>query len=179
MSRLDRVTSKQTRDRLRWLIRLTFLRTPQLRDLASLAPLFGLRKLEFLTLTGTALSQLPNYRTWLIHNIPSLRWLDYSKVKESERQSARSLYTTAEGSPTELAASMGAQSVQIEPQANGKTFEVPGSAPSKGKGLTEEQKQRVRKAIEKAGTLEEIQRLKRMLQDGFIPDDKTTKALGK
>jgi U2 small nuclear ribonucleoprotein A' len=153
----------------------------QLRDLASLTPLFGLRKLEFLTLSSTGLSQLPNYRTWLIHNIPSLRWLDYAKVKESERQSARSLYVNAEGSPTELAQSMGAQSVHIEAaataQANGKTFEVPGTEQQKkGKGLTEEQKQRVRKAIEKAGTLEEIQRLKRMLQDGFIPDDKTAKA---
>ena len=154
----------------------------QLRDLASLTPLFGLRKLEFLTLSSTALSQLPNYRTWIIHNLPSLRWLDYSKVKESERQSARSLYVNGEGSPTELAQSMGAQSVHIEApaqqQANGKTFEVPGTE-KKGKGLTEEQKMRVRKAIEKAGTLEEIQRLKRMLQDGFIPDERTTKALGK
>lgn len=154
----------------------------KLRDLASLAPLFGLRKLEFLTLSGTALSQLPNYRTWLVHNIPSLRWLDYSKVRESERQSAASLFVTAEGAPTDLASSMGAQSVHIEaaaPQTNGKTFEVPGSAASgKSKGLTDEQKQRVRKAIEKAGTLEEIQRLKRMLADGFIPDDKTSKALG-
>ena len=46
-----------------------------------------------------------------------------------------------------------------------------------GKGLTDEQKVRVKNAIEKAGTLEDIQRLKRMLNDGFIPDERTMKAL--
>ena len=59
------------------------------------------------------------------------------------------------------------------------TFEVGGDSESRKAGarLTEEQKQRVRKAIENAGTIEEIQRLKRMLADGFIPDDRTVKAL--
>jgi U2 small nuclear ribonucleoprotein A' len=46
---------------------------------------------------------------------------------------------------------------------------VGGEANAKtGKGLTDEQKQRVRKAIEKASTLEEIQRLKRMLAEGYM-----------
>lgn len=75
---------------------------------------------------------------------------------------------------------MGGQSVSAEQAASGakgaKTFEVEGSSATQG--LTDEQKNRIRKAIEKAGTLEEIQRLKRMLADGFVPDERTLKALG-
>lgn len=74
---------------------------------------------------------------------------------------------------------MGGQSVSAEQAASGakgaKTFEVDNA---QNKGLTDEQKMRIRKAIEKAGTLEEIQRLKRMLADGFVPDERTLKALG-
>lgn len=151
----------------------------QLKDLASLSPLFGLKKLEILVLTSTAISQLPNYRSWLVHNLPSLRWLDFTKVKQKEREHARSLFVTDDGRPTSLATSMGGQSVSAEQAASGakgaKTFEVDNA---QNKGLTDEQKMRIRKAIEKAGTLEEIQRLKRMLADGFVPDERTLKALG-
>lgn len=132
-------------------------------------------------MTSTALSQLPNYRAWLIYSIPSLRWLDFNKVKQSERDNAKKLFINEEDDTlTTLAKSMGAQAVSAEQAINGskgaKTFEVEDN--STNKGLTDEQKMRIRKAIEKAGTLEEIQRLKRMLADGFVPDDRTLKALG-
>lgn len=153
----------------------------QLKDFASLTPLFGLKKLEILVLTSTALSQLPHYRSWIIHNIPSLRWLDFVKVKASEREHARSLFINADtGALTPLAKSMGGQSVSdeqaLKASKGAKTFDA--NDDGKSKGLTEEQKNRIRKAIEKAGTLEEIQRLKRMLADGFVPDERTLKALG-
>jgi len=150
----------------------------QFKDFQSLSPLFSLKKLEFLTLSSTSLSQLPNYRTWLIHNIPSLRYIDFNKVKQSERDSAKKLYEDKEGNPTDLAASMSGQSADGVVAKPAKTFDAGGAPESgAGRGLTDEQKKRVRKAIENAGTLEEIQRLKRMLMDGFIPDEKTLKAL--
>lgn len=103
-------------------------------------------------------------------------------MKQSERDHARQLFVNEEdGSLTALATSMGGQSVSAEQAASGakgaKTFEVDASN-NANKGLTDEQKNRIRKAIEKAGTLEEIQRLKRMLADGFVPDERTLKALG-
>lgn len=101
-------------------------------------------------------------------------------MKANEREQARSLFINEEdGSLTSLAKNMGGQSVSEEQALRGakgaKTFEV---EDGKSKGLTDEQKNRIRKAIEKAGTLEEIQRLKRMLADGFVPDDRTLRALG-
>ena len=164
----------------------------QLRDLASLQPLFGLRKLEFLHLGSSPVTQQPHYRSWLVHNLPSLRWLDYAKVKGKERESATKLYTSSEGEgrPSELAQQLSAARVSATVNggdANGhggpaaRTFEVPGSGPGpepqKAKGLSEEQRQRIRKAIERAGTLEEIQRLKRMLADGHLPSEREAKAL--
>lgn len=162
--------------------------THQLKDLQSIAPLFHLRKLEFLSLQSTPVSQVGQYRSWLAHHIPSLRYLDFSKVKQQEREAARKLFLEDDGAtPTQLAQTMygGGQTANgahapAHKQAAAKTFEVGGGEASggAGRGLTEEQKQRVRKAIENAGTLEEIQRLKRMLLDGFVPDEKTLKALG-
>ena len=133
------------------------------------------------------MTQQPHYRSWLLHNIPSLRWLDYAKVKGKERESATKLYTSpeGEGQPSELAQQLSATVSAAAAnghgggEANGhaKTFEVPGSEPQKAKGLSEEQRQRIRKAIERAGTLEEIQRLKRMLADGHLPSEREAKAL--
>ncbi|CAD6566059.1 MAG: U2 snRNP complex subunit [Cyphobasidiales sp. Tagirdzhanova-0007] len=172
-------------------LRSLVLTGTQLKDLASLTPLFSLHKLEFLSLASTPLAQLPHYRSWVAHNLPSLRWLDFSKVKGKEREHATSLFVKSDGAPSDLAVSMGASSaaaagMMMKGEINGgqvpaKTFEAGGGKAGKvgmGRGLTDEQKARVRKAIEKAGTLEEIQRLKRMLTDGFIPDEKTIKALG-
>jgi len=168
-------------------LRSLVLTGTDLKDLQSLSPLFNLRKLEFLSLQSSPVTQVPNYRTWLPHNIPSLRYLDFAKVKQQERDAAQKLYVEAEGKPTQLAQTMTGQSAAANGEGHrpAKTFEVGGASNGSGgaataasRGLTEEQKQRVRKAIENAGTLEEIQRLKRLLADGFVPDDKTLKALG-
>lgn len=150
----------------------------QLKDLSALTPLFNLKKLEFLSLSSTPIAQQDHYRSWIIHNMPSVRWLDYSRVKQKERDHARTLFVEKDGeTATDLAIKLGAHKADSNGNGNAaasasstaaNTFDVGGEAPKAGKGLTEEQKQRIRKAIEKATTLDEIQRLKRMLADGFI-----------
>lgn len=43
-----------------------------------------------------------NYRYWVLWRCPTVRFLDYQKVKDAERQKAKELFGTAEA-PTELA----------------------------------------------------------------------------
>lgn len=43
-----------------------------------------------------------NYRYWVLWLCPTVRFLDYQKVKDAERQKARELFGSAEA-PTELA----------------------------------------------------------------------------
>lgn len=45
---------------------------------------------------------LQNYRYWTVWRCPSVRFLDYEKVKEAERQKGRELFGTVE-EPTALA----------------------------------------------------------------------------
>lgn len=111
-------------------------------------------------------------------------------MRGKERSHAKDLFESEEGVSTELAlrlsASSNADSVISQEQAaavaasgKAKTFEVGGGLQNGKAKLTDEQRQRVRKAIENAGSLEEIQRLKRILADGFIPDERTLKNMAK
>jgi U2 small nuclear ribonucleoprotein A' len=43
-----------------------------------------------------------NYRYWVIHLCPKVRFLDFQKVKQREREKAEELFGTAEN-PTDLA----------------------------------------------------------------------------
>jgi hypothetical protein len=43
-----------------------------------------------------------NYRYWVIWRCPSVRYLDFAKVRDVERQKAAELFGTAE-EPTDLA----------------------------------------------------------------------------
>jgi U2 small nuclear ribonucleoprotein A' len=47
-------------------------------------------------------NELQNYRYWVLWKCPSVRFLDFVKVKESEREKARELFGTEE-EPTPLA----------------------------------------------------------------------------
>lgn len=49
-----------------------------------------------------ALRDGQNYRYWVLWRCPSVRFLDYAKVKDAERRKAAELFGTSE-QPTELA----------------------------------------------------------------------------
>jgi hypothetical protein len=88
-----------------------------------------------------------------------------------ERQQAKELFQTKSGEWTALAKSLSAETTANgAPHANGasRTFE-PGMAEDKGRLLTAEDKQRIRAAIESAGSIEEIRKLQRALELGFVP----------
>ncbi|KAI5477657.1 U2 small nuclear ribonucleoprotein A' [Pseudohyphozyma bogoriensis] len=137
------------------------------------------RKLEMLSFKGSPLSEVEGYRSWVIYKCPSLRSLDFERVKEKERVHAKSLYETSTGSPTALAtsiiSSVPATSNTFEPGVDGAKTET--AAGKAGRLLSKEEKDRVRKAIEGAGSVEEIRRLQRMLAQGFVPTEKDLKDL--
>lgn len=110
-----------------------------------------------------------NYRHWIIWRMPSIRFLDFQKVKDVERQKAKELFGT-EKEPSGLASKiMGTKS---------RTFDV-GAVTTDGKGgptektmrvkLTETERKRVEKMIREAKSLQEIARLEKELNDGRIP----------
>lgn len=102
---------------------------------------------------------------WLL---PSLRFLDFQKVRDIERKHAVELFGTAEA-PSELAAKIrGVKS---------KTFDVSGAGVNGKAGaakgmrtqLTASERQRVQDMIKNARSLAEIAKIEKDLAEGRIP----------
>ena len=94
-----------------------------------------------------------------------MRFLDYEKVKEAERERGRELFGTEE-EPTALATQiMNKKTKTLESRANGS------AAPSKLSRikLTEEEKAKLQERIKNATSLQEIIALERELNEGRLP----------
>ncbi|WAQ84950.1 hypothetical protein PtA15_5A523 [Puccinia triticina] len=136
-------------------------------------------RLEFLVLTGNPVSKVKLYRDWCIFNCPKLRILDFKRVKDKERKTATELfYDPVTKGPTGLATALSVSeavegeggdemAISSSKRSNDKVVE-PGHA---GRTLTAEERQRIKRSIEEATSVEEVRRLKRMLEQGFIPRD--------
>jgi len=84
------------------LLRNLVLISNRLSELSDLDPLAGFRRLTHLVLIDNPVAKKEHYRYWVLWRCPSVRFLDYQKVKEAERKRAGELFGTAER-PTDLA----------------------------------------------------------------------------
>jgi U2 small nuclear ribonucleoprotein A' len=136
-------------------------------ELADLDPLRNLTHLNHLVLLENPVTRKEHYRYWVIWRIPSVRFLDYQKVKDAERAKAKELFGTAE-EPTALASKI----IGIK----SRTFNVPSGGAERAPAdkavrvkLTEKERKRVEKMIREARSLQEITRLEKELNEGRIP----------
>ncbi|KAA8913331.1 leucine-rich repeat-domain-containing protein [Sphaerosporella brunnea] len=136
------------------------LTSNNLSELGDLEPLGKFKRLVHLSLLENPVTRKDHYRHWVIWKCPSVRFLDYQKVKDVERKRAQALFGT-EQEPSPLASKiMGIKS---------RTFDL-GEATGGNKEyavrLTEAEKQRIQEKIKAAKSLEEIARLERELREG-------------
>lgn len=105
-----------------------------------------------------------NYRYWVIWRCPTVRYLDFAKVKDVERRKAEELFGTAE-EPTDLASKiMGVKSKGFAaPTTNGS------DGHNKDRIYTDDEKRRMRAAIQAASSLAEMARLEKDFAEGRIP----------
>ncbi|KAL2006273.1 hypothetical protein VTN00DRAFT_9927 [Thermoascus crustaceus] len=148
------------------------LTSNNMAELADLDPLGKLPKLTHLVLLDNPVTRKEHYRYWVVWRIPSVRFLDYQKVKDAERAKAKELFGTYEQPSTLASKIMGIRS---------RTFDVPSTgpgAPGEGRApgekpirvkLTEKERKRVEKMIREAKSLQEITRLEKELNEGRIP----------
>ena len=54
----------------------------KISELPELDKLANCKKLERLVLTNNIVTEMPNYRLYVIHKLPSLRILDFEKVQK-------------------------------------------------------------------------------------------------
>jgi len=130
----------------------------RIENLSDLDNLVGLKRLHTLSLTKNPVTRHKHYRLYVVYKIPTLRILDFNKVKTTERNEAQVLFGGDKGKVLEAELS------------KKKTF-VPGAAAAAG--LTDEQKQKIKELIAKANSIEEVQRLERALASGKLPKELT------
>jgi len=139
----------------------------RLAELADLDALAGFGRLTHLVLVENPVAKKEHYRYWVIWRCPSVRFLDYQKVKHAEREAARGLFGTAE-EPAELASKiMGVKSKAADvATSNGASRNT--SRLSRLK-LTDAERKRLQEKIKKATSLDEIIRLEKELNEGRLP----------
>ncbi|EDO06983.1 putative U2 small nuclear ribonucleoprotein A' [Babesia bovis T2Bo] len=65
--------------------------------LKDISPIFSATKLERLSLLNNPVTALPNFRYYVLYRLPLLRFLNFSKVTNKEREMAASFFRTADG----------------------------------------------------------------------------------
>jgi len=133
-------------------------------------------RLEFLVLTGNPVCKMKLYRDWCIYNCPKVRILDFRRVKDKDRKTATELfYDPVSKSGTAIAQALSiAEATEGEPSEDSTMISSTRSTQKvepgqSGRTLTAEERERIKRSIEEATSVEEVRRLKRMLEQGFIP----------
>jgi len=156
----------------------------RIAELSALAPLAGLKHLTHLSLADNpvttrevgrgappfathALTPPQHYRLFALALLPSLRYLDYTRVRKAERDAATLRFGTA-AAPTAAfvairgAADGGAAGLSVG-LVNG------GAGPAPMLRLSEAEKRRVRERLLQAKSLNEIAQLEKALEEGRLP----------
>lgn len=131
-----------------------------LEELSDIDPLVTLENLTSLSLLHNPITAKPHYRLYVVYKLPQLRLLDFRKIKMKEKEEAKALFKSKKG-----------KEIQKEISKRAKMFVPGGNLPNvaKSKGLSEQEVRKIREAIANAGSLEEVERLQRLLQAGQIP----------
>jgi len=140
-------------------------------ELGDLEPLKELKHLKYISLLGNPVQEKKWYREWLAWRIPGLRVLDFQRIRDKERAHAKSLFLTAEGLPTALATTI-STTVSTHSTKAILTMDEPKAASTgkAGRLMSKEDQEKVKAAIAKATSIEEVRRLERSLREGYVPE---------
>jgi len=141
-------------------------------ELGDLESLKELKHLKYISLLGNPVQEKRWYREWLCWRIPSLRVLDFQRIRDKERTQAKALFVTAEGLPTALATTI-STTISAPSTAATLTMDEPKAATVLGKAgrlMSKEDREKIKAAIDKATTIEEVRKMERSLREGYLPD---------
>lgn len=146
-----------------------YMTNNEIAELSDIDRIVGFKKLEFLSLLRNPVTHIKEYRLYVIHKMPHVRVLDFRKVKHRERAEAKKLFGSKKGEEI---------LDELKKKEKAKTF-TPGKPTPNQKGnassvpgINYKDKLAIKEAILKASSLEEIEALKIMLQEGKIPGKK-------
>ncbi|KAF9555523.1 U2 small nuclear ribonucleoprotein A' [Mortierella alpina] len=135
-------------------------------ELSDLEGLAGCKSLEYLSLLDNPVTKKKYYRSWIVWKLPSVRVLDFQKVKKVERQEAKKLFEGKSG-PSALAESIAATKSSTFEPGEGVPLPLKSSVPTLT--MTKEDQEKIKAALANATTLDEITKLERALKEGKVP----------
>ncbi|KAA1468508.1 L domain-like protein [Dentipellis sp. KUC8613] len=139
-------------------------------ELGDLEPLRELKGLKYLSLLGNPVREKKWYREWLAWRLPGLRVLDFQRIRDKERSTARGLFLTGDGLMNALATTLSTTVSTASSKPAITTDEPrPIAGVKAGRLMSKEEADKVKDAIAKATSIEEIRRLERSLKEGFMP----------
>ncbi|KAK6352779.1 U2 snRNP complex subunit [Orbilia brochopaga] len=138
------------------------LQNNNLAELVDLVPLGRLTKLVHLVLLENPVTRKDNYRLFVIWKCPTVRYLDYERVRDAERKAAQKLFGTEEDPTPAAAQILGVKSrhFDVSTDTRGeKNFKTT---------YTQSEKQRIQDMIRNAKSLDEVARLEKQLREGTL-----------
>jgi len=170
-----------------------------IRSFSDIKRLEKCKQLKTLSLTRNAITLQENYRLFTIYSIPSLRYLDFNRIREKERQDAKRMFEETEAGVDfvkQIAARVKEEKETIlfdDNEASDEEmdehdeqerrerirekermfdaeFKPSSDANDKLKKIDDEQREIIKKAILNSTSIEEVERLNKMLQAGYIPE---------
>lgn len=121
-------------------------------------------RLETLVLLGNPITEIENYRHFIIWLIPNLKVLDFKKVKQAERNTSESMFGTNHDEFNTLA--------QLMFSNENENIKLDGKSDRQVKNfvkkLSDEERQQLLKKLETATSIEEIERIENDLKEGMV-----------
>lgn len=130
-----------------------------IQELGDIEPLVPLEKLSSLCLMQNPISAKPYYRQYLVHKMPQLKLLDFRKIKQREREDANAFFRCPRGKDI-------AREIMKKARA-----QAQGANGMDRPAMTSNERNKIRELISNATSLEEVQRLTKILSSGQIPGD--------
>lgn len=140
-----------------------------IQELGDLEPLTQLPHLETICLLMNPVSTKPYYREYMAYKFPHLRLLDFRKIKQKDRKAAIEFFRSKQGKDIlKEVAKKSKISAAAAAQAEGNAAK---NGTGGGRFANPDDIRRIREAIKRASSLQEVERLSQILQSGHIPDN--------
>lgn len=149
-----------------------------LQELGDLDVLATVKSLRVLSLLRNPVATKKHFRLYVIHKLPHLRLLDFQKIRQREREAASQMFKGKRGQ--QLARDIGKRAKTFvpgapvpggppKPAAPAATAAAAAPAPAAEPQDRKAEVERIKMLIADATTLDEVERLNRMLQTGQFP----------
>lgn len=148
-----------------------------LAELADLDNLATVKTLRHLSLLRNPVITKQNYRLYVAYKIPQLKTLDFQKIKQKDREAANKLFKIKKRVPPKesLAKIKKTGLFSVGEVTKKKVIPEPPKPTDDKEGPSKQDIEAIKKAIASAKTLEEIEKLNKLLQSGLVPGKEAIK----